>query len=448
MKLTSITLIAVVGVALGAWGQREDKIRFYDGDVLTGTVVSLVPGDGLRFRSPEAADELRLSLENLGSIQFIPAEKNDLDDPHRLILVNGNVLSGRILNLSDAEFTLETTAAGIISVKREMVASVTTKKDRKTVVYAGPNSLDEWEVHSGDWAFDDGVLSVTHGGSQICRTFTLPEKIRIEFEMTWQQNLNTTISVLSDRADATQAPKTVAMQMNNYKWNFSSHGNQTGGQDLSVQVYNLMLNVPVKCTFLIDRKKRNMIVFINGTLVQSWKYDVAFDDPKSNISIMVQSNGFALRDFRVEEWDGKTGLEDKVGIGKTETATVVLENKNRISGTIQSMNDAQIKLQTEFTIMEIPMEKVQAVQLKTEGRAQAEDISGTSVLKLVNGDTLNLKVKWLDADGLVGESEAFGEIRFSPGSLSRLVLDEDDQRHKKKDEFSRFFNKPPETIKN
>lgn len=298
MKFKSIILIAIVGFAFGARGQvqvrpqifqavngklnvataaesvaesepkgvtaqeeaaptaNEDQIRFFNENVLNGSVVSLVPGDGLRFKSPEAADEITFSLANMASVKFARIETDELDSPYRLTLVNGNVISGQTLTFSGDEFILKTNAAGTISIKRENVASIAMK-----------DALSNLDFH-----------------------------------------------------------------------------------------------------------------------------------------------------YRVLPWNGKT-----VGVGaETKKDRVVLNRGEFLAGTVESIDDAQVKLATESGVVDILLTQVLRIQLKTEGWAQVDDIPGAYLLTLVNGDKLNLKIKKYDASGFVGENDVLGEVRVAKNSLSGL----------------------------
>jgi hypothetical protein len=235
---------------------EEDTITFFNGDVVNGNIISLVPDDGLRFYYAEAADEITFSLANMASVKFARIETDELDSPYRLTLVNGNVISGQTLTFSGDEFILKTNAAGTISIKRENVASIAMK-----------DALSNLDFH-----------------------------------------------------------------------------------------------------------------------------------------------------YRVLPWNGKT-----VGVAaETKKDRVVLNRGEFLAGTVESIDDAQVKLATESGVVDILLTQVLRIQLKTEGWAQVDDIPGAYLLTLVNGDKLNLKIKKYDASGFVGENDVLGEVRVAKNSLSGL----------------------------
>jgi hypothetical protein len=484
MKFKSIILIAIVGFAFGARGQvqvrpqifqavngklnvataaesvaesepkgvtaqeeaaptaNEDQIRFFNENVLNGSVVSLVPGDGLRFKSPEAADEITFSLANLAAVEFVKTGKSPAHSPHSLTLVNGNVLSGRILSLSDNSFTVETATAGTIAVKREMVATIAAQKNSSEFNYTGPNSLEEWEVHSGNWTFKDGVLIGEQNGARIGKNVTLPEKVRFDFEMAWRGNGNYQVAFLSDSTDLSQAKDMACVNISQTYINFYSRKGGAERGFANLQMRELAGKNQARLTLLMDRKTSDAVLFINGNRIKDWNYRVDYQEKGAScFALYVNSGaGFALRNFHIQEWDGGTDLTEKKETADTKDDLVVFVNGDQVSGIIESIAEEQMKLKTSFATMDIPLERIQRMLLKTEGRAEAEGISGTSVLQLTNGDKLNLTIKRYDSGGLIGDSEAFGEVRFKPDSLSGLTLQVNDKRHQKTQKTSSFFD--------
>jgi hypothetical protein len=422
--------------------EEGDALEFFNKDVLHGQFVRATPDTGLVWQHPDAAEEITFDLKNVRSVKLIQKLDEERDDLHKIRLVNGNVVSGQIIGLSADDLTIQTWYAGMITIKRSMIAGIALRGESAPASYAGPNSLDEWEVPAGDWRFENNVLYGLGNGLLLGKKLSLPEMARIDVEIAWRGNLNINLGLLADNANVQSCQRMVGLNLNRHYISFYSKVPNRHHGHGNAQVQELMQKNHAKFTFCLDRKEKIMVLFVDDIMAKEWRHNVECEDAESFLALNANpGGGIALRRIRISEWDGKRGLEDIAREPEQEKDLVVFQNADQVSGLIEAIADGQMKLATAFATMDVPLQRVQKIEMKTAGRAAANAVTGDIQVKLTNDDSITLQLTKCDETGLIGNNQAIGEVTVSQEAIKELLFRVADERHQRKNrDAGNFFD--------
>ncbi|MGA0368544.1 MAG: hypothetical protein ACO3N7_03740, partial [Kiritimatiellia bacterium] len=109
----------------GKSGPEHDVLQFLNGDRLSGELIGIDAEEGLRWKHPDAEEELSFRLDNLKNLTFRDsgeAEEELLSLP-RIELTNGDQYRGRILAMDAETLTLESPLGGRMNIQSTMVRS-------------------------------------------------------------------------------------------------------------------------------------------------------------------------------------------------------------------------------------------------------------------------------------------------------------------------------------
>jgi hypothetical protein len=146
-----------------------------------------------------------------------------------------------------------------------------------------------------------------------------------------------------------------------------------------------------------------------------------------------------VANIRVTEWDGK--IEDRSSApGKSKEDSVELSNKDKISGTLQQIKEGKMVFATAFANMEIPVDRIFAIELSAE-KAEKADTKPTDVRALFgNRGMVTFTLDKWDGQQLLATSSNFGQVKFNAGAFNQLVFNWEIQEQLKKNNLEIFEN--------
>lgn len=419
----------------------SDTLRFLNGDVLHGNLVSIDAQKGVRWRTPDAKAEIEFSAAKLARIALPKAAKGSTNGENTCVvqLTNGDELLGSIASLDAEKLVFKTTYAGALTFPRNRVQSLRMVKAASSAIYEGPTGMDGWTSRSGrgTWRYQDNGFTSSRPGA-IGRDLKLPAMARLEFDLAWRGQLQFLCNIYTDGFEE-YGNNAYMLQMNSGYIYMQRVRRNSGSQHLGqVEVPGLYQKAKVHIEILVNKEARTIALLIDGAMVKQWRESMEWVGNGTGVLFCNQSMGYIrVSNLRLTEWDGK--IEDRSGAtGKSKTDVVELSNKDKISGTLEAIKDDKMIFATAFAKMDIPVDRIYAIEFSAE-KAEVADKKPTDV-RAVFADrgavTVTLE-KW-DGQQVIASSSNFGQAKFKAVAFSQFYFNWDLQQAQKKNNAEIF----------
>jgi hypothetical protein len=169
----------------------------------------------------------------------------------------------------------------------------------------------------------------------------------------------------------------------------------------------------------IDAKAGTADVFVDGVLAVRIGKDA--NDRLPGLGQTVRFHPYSASHYPVVfsnlwigPWNGE--LPRAGGAG---TATTALANGDAVSGAPKELRDGKFLLESEIGALELPVEKVQAVEF--DGALSPEKALGR--IRLADGSAINVDTFRWNGRELVAHGATLGDLRLPIGVVSELIYD-------------------------
>jgi hypothetical protein len=143
-RLVIATLLAT---PLFAQEKTQDHLRFTNGDQLEGRFGGINPNGKIFWERPDIAAPIELQRDKVRQIVLRDARPvSPFTDPCHVTLVNGDRIPGKVAAADEHEVTIESTAAGTITLARESIAAISPNPFGGRLLYAGPFDDKGWHI--------------------------------------------------------------------------------------------------------------------------------------------------------------------------------------------------------------------------------------------------------------------------------------------------------------
>lgn len=407
--------------------QDGDALKFRNGDSLHGTVVTVVPGSGLRWRRSDVKDPVMFDLANVVELRLVPRPPRTSRAVHRTVveLTNGDRLAGDIVSLNDKALVLNTWYAGTLSVKRPMIQQITFGVANPDAVFVGPTGLDGWtrEGNRNAWTYRKGTLYGRQNGS-IARDVNLPDMANIEFDVNWLGPFSMQFAFYIDDLRQLYNAGGYMLQFNYSNIYLQRSRPQRGFNQLgnNADVPEFQRKTKAHISVRVNKPKKTIALFANGNLIKQWTDPAEFAGKGTGIMFFAQGQGeLRVSNILVTTWDGK--LDTDISGASTNSTTedlVLFANNDKVSGTLSGIANNEIAFATSFANMKIPLERVAQIEFDgkkaEQPRRQADDVRAY----FLDGSRFTLALEKLDDQSLVGASENCGRVASSLDAFGRV----------------------------
>lgn len=226
-----LVIASLLHLPLTARAQEQapvDHLRFTNGDQLQGHFGGINGSGKIFWERPDIAAPIELQREKVRQIVLNSAHPiSPMSDPCHVTLVNGDRIPGKVVAADENEVTLETSAAGVLNLPRDVIATVAPNPFGGRLVYAGPFDEAGWNVvraetpgadlgdpFSGNGPgllqkkkADDGKPSWTHagtawysrnGGDAITYNADMPDRSVLRFKLGWRSRPSIAVAFHAD----------------------------------------------------------------------------------------------------------------------------------------------------------------------------------------------------------------------------------------------------------
>ena len=408
-----------------------DVIKFKNQDILHGHMVSMSPAEGIQWTTPEVNKPILFKMDHIASVDFghIPIPDGDVDTA--VSLTNGDILRGKLVELSAKKLVLRTGYADILNIDRQMVSGITPTGNGGGNIYRGPMALSDWVVVSNldniSASVKNGVLSLTNRAT-VVRDMELRKKALVEFHYQAIDSGQLRVILHQKGAKGREgyylviSPGYVYLQkrINNGSTSFgsSSVGALRSGKG-KVSIYT-------------DLESGRIVLYVDDQKVKQWG-DGNFTEAGTFFGFASgNSRGtYKISQITIKPWNGtlpvKNNTEKEKSLDKDSIAFV---NKDQVSGSLKTIKDGLLVFATDYAELKIPMKRVSRITLSGQKSRKARRNIGDAQLLLGNGCAITLNVASIDNDVVKGKSENFGDVNVKTKAIQTIrfnIYSEDDE---------------------
>jgi hypothetical protein len=304
--------------------------------------------------------------------------------------------------------------------------------------YHGPYRLAEWSTPGGDdsWQFRNGKF-ISQTSSSIGKDVKLREKSQVSFTAEWPSSMRFKLRLYS--SDVTSGSPSAYYEINiNRSYAYLQTRGQVangGGRLFAGARWRPIKvntdNKRARFDFFTDRKAGIVNLFINGEQVCTLQSKSP--DPKdlgtgiefiaenkypveiSNI-IVTPWNGTQLPTKKVSEIESP---DQKTKNKETQPNKIILINGDEVPGSVGAVKDDHITVETEFTPINIPIERIKSISLG-DIREEPKKYRGDIRAWLNDGGVITLRLDSFKNDKINGLNQAMGEVSLDLSAFNRI----------------------------
>lgn len=400
-----------------------DTLVFQNRDLIHGKLVSIDRENGVRWETPEAAEPITFKKRNLGEIRLdrggdLPAAKSSFS----VTLTNGDELIADIAGLDADNLLLDTWYAGRLTIPRRMITGLRPMRTSLAAIYAGPTGLTGWKIGNESptgWKYTDNAFTTRAAGS-IGHDFKLPDTCAIDWEMSWRGYLQLMISVCSDNID-NYAGNCYNIQINQGSVYLQKMKRNGGSNNLgNAQVQDMQQHTKARIGLRINKEAKTVALLVDGQLVKQWTDRAEWGGGGGGLVFYSQGQSFLrLTDLQITAWDGRFEELGKPGERPKEDV-ITLENRDKVSGKLQSIHGDEATFQSAFAALKIPIARIAEVALTGEGADTAKLNDGDVRLQFAGRGSVTVTLEKWDEHGAAASSVNFGKATFDVKAFKRL----------------------------
>lgn len=397
-------------------GGNNDILRLVNGDVLHGTLVSASADEGVMWRRTDASADI---VFHFGEVRGVvrqtrqPAERNAAGAT--VLLTNGDIFPGVPVSLSESALALDTTYAGRVTLRRNMLAALYPRGCGATV-YKGPGSLAEWTTSSTTtWHCERGRLVAGQSGT-IARNVDLPDSATIEFTVHWkgysypQFRFAFFADDLRSYSGNCYAIRPSSTYIRLYRY--------AGGSSTTFEsaIYRGFAGKSkARFTLLVRRKDASVALLLDDKFLKRWVDTNGFAGRGDGV-LFYAYRAIEISDISIAEWDGKLpGARQKSELPDKDT--IGLSNGDRFSGRLQGITDGQASIKTAYSSFNMPLKMIEYLRFSGTDAEVARRRRLDIRLEMKNGGVLTLGLKQLTAELVTGETENCEPLSISLGPV-------------------------------
>lgn len=402
---------------------RKDFVRFTNGDLLSGKVQEIA--EGSVTIKPEVADAtLILPAETLKEVVFQDGEENRPVAGDRVVLVNGEGVSGRIERMVEGKVLLTMPSLQEVEMDEETVAAISFYRDAEVLAQESFDSDLPREIsfEGGEWRTQGGWLLQRDSRAVECFA-SLP--VTQTGEIVYEWTVNTTIGrstgmyFMASDPGLWQERAYFVRVLRRYVYIYlCRHGEEVYCGSYGISLHKNQNTVRLKC----DADRGRFAMWIDGTEVGRWESSVPIRMGKY---VILRADGrAAFDDLTVVRKAGAVHVDPSLPHGDDDVLKLV--NGDEILGTVRGVSEGKVLLEG-YGGDEVPgIEKGKLLYVRF-GRNVGKvprAMGGTVAVVMRDGDRISGKSVGLK-DGVVGmRSELAGLIELRAEDVKKVIFRE------------------------
>lgn len=426
------------------------RILLSNGDRLSGEPHGLDASDNLEFTSDSLLQKASFPLAKVSALELDTWKPRKRPDTVARVQVQptfgetvGDVLLGRLQELTPESIVLDTWFGGTVSLKRSMVKSLQIISTGPGS-YFGPNNIKEWSTAGSKdaWHFSGGSL-VSRSNGSVGRDVGLTEKSHISFDAAWKNTMRFRVQLYSSDVSDASPDAYYDVNFNRTYAYLRTRGKVANGGAIARGGRWQQIQTPRDATrahfdIFIDRKTGTITIYLNGKhacILQSQSPD------PSNLGtgltfIAEERYPVEISNINVSPWNGTSFPNQKAAApspdpdakkdkDKKDDAAgqpphrIILKNGDTVPGTVGKVQDDRMIVETKYTPIRIPLNRIKSLSLGADGD-QPRKYAGDVRAWFHEGGHVTIKLTAFKEGKISGYSQAYGDVTFDLRAFSRI----------------------------
>jgi len=433
----------------GETATAADEIVFRNGDRLRGHLVEADGSRKIHWRAVSGnqmteIDTARIAGISMGANAAAGAEeKNGAAVRFR----NEDILTGQGVKLEKDQLILTTSAAGELTIPRKTVETLYLSPDGKPTIF---DAALHPEACIGNHVNVDAYVNVrrNRGGPPklpnpwraFDGVFSLPSGVPRAATLTVADAFDSMpeVAELSFHVTCRKPPVIFSAQIfsadDNAGYLFQLQGDGIFVYDMAprrrmggVQQQQIQFSGKVKedvrerdIRLLVDRPAGKLVIMMDGVMMGQFhsKGPTGPRDLGRNIVLMTQAGApCTFSRIWIGPWDGQA--PDSPATTEKAGDVVMLANGDETPGTVQSIDDEMVRIDSDIGAMEIPSKRTRMIRMRAaEGKPS---IHGAR-LRLANTGVITVSTYRIENGEITCRSDLAGDLKIPLSSLRELVF--------------------------
>jgi hypothetical protein len=434
-----------------------DMLEFVSGDTLRGKFMGWAEPGMIRWQHEGVEGELRIIPEKIRRFRLQrPPQRAPQTMNARLWLNNGDRLSVNVVGLDEAKGVFESWYAGRVETPRGAISNLVFFFANGDLLYHGPTGLEGWqqsgpmrvgaaglirnqvmvidgevvvarEERGGEeeapaaWVFNGEALEAVRPGA-VGRDFKLPPASMVTMELEAPGTPAFTLHVYADATDKFTGMNALSFtfsgRMIYFRRSLATGGSRQIG-NVDHQKFGTGAPTRTKLTLCTDLEQQTLAVYLDDMLIR--KFSIAGQVEGLGTGLVIQqqaASSLKISNLTISRWNGVVD-EPATGPVVLKEDTMLLNNRDKISGKLVGIREGKVEFQTAFSKIEIPLDRVQRISL-----AAPEPAGGGTGRqpRLMLGDTgrVTLRIERWDDEVVEGRSAALGQVKINARAVIGL----------------------------
>ena len=378
------------------------RVLFKNGDQLAGTLEAWTGDTGLAWKSAHGPATLTFPPRTPAEI-LLPHQRELPPASAVLHLTSGDTLPGELSSITRDQAILETAFSQPIHIPLPVIRRMKFEEP-STLHYRGPGtSLAHWKATGQDapWHLDDDGVLIGRGPGSLGRAIPMPERGRIDVEMSWVGQLDTSLTIFARDLTRPVQPKTYRLhcenerislyrglsddevapdrdandplrnrrlpeQLERFGAQFGGGASRRLGSPVSIS-YNTYKRSRI-LTLCWDQTRGTLALLVGGKLASTWKDPDNLIPPASGLILHHHNRATVLKVLALEvrSWNGilpDPPLDHRSAKALTK-ALVRLRNQDELLGHSPNLSapTAALSFDSELGPLALPLDRLDFIQ--------------------------------------------------------------------------------------
>ena len=447
--------------ALGKASANVEAVYMLNGDIISGKFLKFDPKVGLVWEANNIQPAIQIDPAGIDRVTF-NSTTSVQPGLSRVLLANGDSISGQVDLLDDERVVMSKTPAGQLELKRSHLKSIipaTTGSGR--IVYAGPVSDKEWVFGTskkangnvpfaakpsgnGKFAFNANAITSTGSGATAGREVEFPDKALIEFDLDWStQGRNSSyfslnVNLFTENLKSPSNGNAYALKLSQTGANLarqSKEGEDFVSDRLGANARVNLTGIGARARFSLraNKKARTFFLSINGVQVANWKDKEAFAGKGKGLLFSSRAPyPIKISNIRISEWNGNKPVASVDANFRPKQDTVRMLNGDTLTGAITRIQDGRVRIKSSFGEVGVPWVNSSLILFANANQGDANQQKQKGLVRATLKGAGNLDfalISWEDGK-LEVDSPAFGRVTLNGAMVESLTFNTKSKRNK------------------
>jgi hypothetical protein len=444
------------------------QVKFRNGDSLQGSLLAIDAQKQVHWTNPAIEPVMKFPASEVSKMRLTapPGAPQGSNNTVNCVLrlLGGDQFTGNLVSMDEATLLLDTWYAGRLTFPRRQVRWVRSVQGGG-YLYQGPDGLDGWIVSASvdpavnqepAWTYGGGAF-LSHQAGGIGRDLKLPDRAAMDFDVAWKQSLQLTITIYTESLQVYRLPTLVgvggvvvvpqnpvpaqpapgagfyAVHLNaNGAYLMTVRPNGDVGNSSSELIPGLEKKSSAHFSLRVDKLEKTISLIVDDKLVKTWQEPAEFAGHGTGVRFVQQgASPLSLNHLKVGRWDGKLDAPLAASTGDASLAKPALpvsttndlfqlKNQDAFAGVLKEIRDGTLFVNTSFSALKFPLERVSEIDFATDKTAPAPDADSVRACFSDSDGQVTFHLLEWKAGKVTVTSPVFGRAEFSEAAFSTI----------------------------